>query len=133
MSRSADLPLSRDRAWSCIMMNVATPGVGSLRARRVFTGVCQLLFALTGFFLICGWMLNFFYGIAQNELGETVSPHSTGWMWKCGAACFGVSWLWTFLTCVSLFRQAKARELAAGESLPPRISEVPPTQSDSST
>jgi hypothetical protein len=128
MSRPPVPPLSRDRAWSCIMMNVATPGVGSLRAKRVVTGLGQLGFALTGFFLICGWMLKFFYGIFQEQLGETVSPQSTGWMWKWGAVCFGVSWLWTFITCVSLYRRAKAHEQAMRENPPPRILEVPPNQ-----
>jgi len=108
------------------MMNVATPGVGSLRAKRVLTGTCQLVFLFSGFFLICGWMLEFFYGIFQEQLGETVSPHSAPWMWKWGAVCFGISWVWTFFTCVSLYRQAKAHERSVRENPPPRISEVPP-------
>lgn len=120
-------PLSRDRAWSCIMMNVATPGVGSLRAKRTFSGSCQLLFALSGFFFIFVWMLKFFYRIFQQQLGETVPHHNNAWMLKWGAVCFGVSWSWTFFTCVSLFRQAKAYERAVRENPPPRISEVPPS------
>lgn len=119
-------PLSRDRAWSCIMMNVATPGVGSLRAKRTVAGTCQLLFAFSGFFLICGWMLRFFYNNMLEQMGEPVAHHSTAWMWKWGAVCFCVSWLWTAITCVSLYRQAKAHERAMRENPPPRISGVPP-------
>jgi hypothetical protein len=128
MPRVPARPLSRDRAWSCIMMNVATPGVGSLRAGRILTGVGQLGFALTGFFLICGWMLAFFYRNIQEQVGGPVSHHPAVWMWQWGAACFGVSWTWTFLTCVSFYRQAKAYERWVRENPPPRLAEVPPGQ-----
>ena len=126
MSRSSAPPLSRDRAWSCIMMNASIPGTGTLRAGRRLTGTCQLVFLFSGFFLICAWMFKFIYGIFQEQLGEIVSPHAPGWLWKAGAACMGISWVWTFFTCVSLYRQAKAHERAVRENPPPRISEVPP-------
>lgn len=132
MSRLPARPLSRDRAWSCIMMNVATPGVGSLRARRVLTGAGQLGFALAGFFLICGWMLKFFYGIFQEQLDGTVLPQPPAWMWKWGAVCFVISWTWTALTCVILYWDAKRYEQAMRDNPPPLISDVPPRPPDAS-
>lgn len=126
MPRTSVPPLSRDRAWSCIMMNVSIPGIGTLRAGRRLTGSFQLVLLFSGFFLICGWMLKFIYDVFQEQLGEAVSPHPPAWMWKVGAVLMAVSWAWTFFTCVSLYRQAKAHERSLAENPPPRILEVPP-------
>ena len=57
MTSRTDRPLSRARAWTCLLTNLfATPGLGSLMARRVFAGTGQLLLALAGFVLIVGWI-----------------------------------------------------------------------------
>jgi len=112
-------PLSRDRAWSCVMMNAATPGTGSIRAGRRLTGICQLGLALIGFGFGCGWILGWCHRIFQAEIGETVSQNSIRWLWMSSAACFGLSWSWTFITCVSLLRQAKKNELEHSKNVPP--------------
>ena len=125
MSVSSKSPLSRDRAWSCIMMNVATPGTGSMRAGRVFTGVCQLLFAVVGAALICIWMIKTTYTVIQNQISGTAALHASGWLWKWGVVGFAVSWSWTFITCVDLFRRAKADERKAHENIPPRLTDLP--------
>ena len=76
-------------------------------------------------------MLKFFYVIFQEQLGDAVSHQpAASWMWELGAVCFGISWTWTFLTCVSLYREAKAYEQALRDNPPPRPSEVPPANPD---
>ncbi len=111
--------LSRDRAWSCVMMNAATPGTGSIRAGRRMTGICQLGFAVAGFCFGCAWIFGWCHRIIQAQIGEMVSKDSIGWLWECGVACFGISWVWTFLTCVSLVREAKRNELEKRKNVPP--------------
>lgn len=114
------------------MLNLGIPGTGTLRAKRTFSGVCQVGFVFTGFFLILAAILISVYRSFQEQLYGTVFPHSLAWMWKWGAVCFGVSWLWTAITCVSLFRQAKAYERSMEANPPPRISDPPPADPGSS-
>ncbi|MGH7950436.1 MAG: hypothetical protein ACREFE_00730 [Limisphaerales bacterium] len=118
-------PLSRDRAWACVTANFGLPGIGSLKARRIFSGICQLGFALAGFVFGCAWIVRWCYRIFQAQAGETISPNSIGWLWKWAVICFGVSWLWTLATCISLVRQAKANEEKNRQSVPPKISDLP--------
>jgi len=124
MSFSSARPLSRDRAWSCIMMNIATPGIGSMRAGQVFTGLGQLLLALAGAALICLWIIEMSYGLVQVELGEPVPQGSSSWMWKWGLAGFAASYVWTLVACVNLFRRAKAEELKNTGNVPPRLADL---------
>jgi hypothetical protein len=125
MSVSSERPLSRDRAWSCIMMNIATPGVGSMRAGQILTGLGQLLFALGGAALICVWIIKMSYGLVQEELGASVPQSSSGWMWKWGSAGFAVSYVWTFVTCVNLYRRAEVEERQNPGNAPPRLADLP--------
>jgi hypothetical protein len=130
MSASSERPLSRDRAWACIRLNVATPGVGSIRAGRIFTGLCQLLLLITGTVLICAWLVRSIYGILLQQLGEPDQPHSSGWMWKLGMMGFVVSGLWTFLTCVDLHRRAMAEDRKNPQNVPPRLADLPKKNSE---
>jgi hypothetical protein len=125
MPVSSERSLSRDRAWSCIMMNIATPGTGTLRARRCFSGFCQLGFLFAGFFLICTWMLKWIYRIYLTQSGESLPSPPAGWLWKWGAVGFGVSWIWTFFTCLSLWSRAKANERNHQQNVPPRLADLP--------
>jgi hypothetical protein len=43
-----------------------------------------------------------------------------------GASVFGVSWLWSLVTSISLIREAKTEPPAGPAALPPRITNVPP-------
>ena len=111
-------PISRARAASCALVNLAaTPGLGSLMARRYFAGTAQLLIALAGFGLILGWMLEYFHRVFLQQLDEPVPPDSSGWMGKWGLICFVAAWLWSLATSVSLWLQAK--------SSPPTSTELP--------
>jgi hypothetical protein len=107
------------------MQNLATPGLGSLKARRIFVGICQLSLAIVSCFLICAWVIEWSYRIYQAQLGETIPQNSSDWLLKWAVACFGVSWLWALITCVSLVLQAKAVERRTPQKVPPRLADLP--------
>jgi len=119
-------PLSRARAWTCLLTNLlGTPGLGSLMARRLIAGTGQLLLALAGFVLIVGWIFELCHRIYLRQLDEAVPPDSSGWMWKCGLICFSASWLWSLVTSLSLLRQAKADGPVEPKPIPPRMADLP--------
>ena len=119
-------PLSRARLASCILINLAaTPGLGSLIARRFWAGTGQLLLALAGCGLIVGWMFVAFYRLYLQQMDEPAPVTPIGWMWKWGAVCFGASWLWSLVTSLSLLRQAKRDEPSGREAVPPQLSDLP--------
>ena len=104
-------PLTRDRLLVCILINqLATPGLGSLIARRIVAGTGQLLLALTGFGLIVTWMVRFFYAMMLQQMGKPVPPGPPDWMWDRGLAVFGLSWLWALVTSFGLWRQMRILE-----------------------
>jgi hypothetical protein len=125
MPVSPESPLSRDRAWACVMQNLATPGIGSLKARRIFAGICQLSIAIASCFLVCAWVIGWSYRIYLAQTGETIPQDSSGWLLKWGIICFAVSWLWALITCVSLVLQAKAAERKNPQKVPPRLADLP--------
>jgi len=121
-----DQPISRARAISCALVNLAaTPGLGSLMARRFIAGASQLFLGLVGFGLIVVWMFEYFHRIFLQQLGEPVPPPAPGWMGKWGMICFVVSWLWSLVTSLSLLWRAKAAEPAGPKTLPPRLANLP--------
>ena len=126
MTVQPNRPIGRARAWTCILTNqAATPGLGSLMARRVLVGSGQLLLALTGFVLIVGWMFELCHRVYLQQLDEPVPPDSSGWMWKWGLLFFGASWLWSLATSISLWRQAKSDAQAEPKAIPPRVADLP--------
>ena len=126
MTVQPDRPISCARAASCALVNLAaTPGLGSLMARRIIAGIGQLLFALAGFVLIVGWMFELFHRVFLQQLGDPVPPDSSGWMWKWGLLFFGASWLWSLVTSLSLLRQAKADGQVEPKPIPPRMADLP--------
>lgn len=108
------------------MVNLAaTPGLGSLMARRFFAGIGQLLLSLAGFVLIVVWMIKLFHRVFLQQLGEPVPPDSSGWMWKWGLLLFGAGWLWSLVTSLSFLRQAKADGQVEPKPIPPRMADLP--------
>ncbi len=104
------------------MQNIATPGIGSLKARRIFEGIGQLSLAIASCFLICAWVIEWSYRIYGAQMDEAIPPDSSGWLLKWGVICFSVSWLWALITCVRLVRQAKTAEKKnAQKKVPPRL------------
>ena len=122
MSAPQPRKLSRSRALAGIFTNLcATPGLGSLMCRRLVSGAGQLLLALAGFCLIVGWMTREFYRSIQLQLDRPVSQTSFDWMWQWGAVCFGIAWLWSLVTSIGLWREAKTEASAGQGRVPPRI------------
>jgi hypothetical protein len=103
------------------MQNVATPGLGSLKARRIFEGVCQLSLAIVSGFFICAWVVAWSYRIFEAQNDETLPPDSSGWLLKWGIVFFLASWLWAMATCVNLLLQTKSPERGTAEKVPPRL------------
>lgn len=122
---SQPVKLNRSRVVTAILINLtATPGLGSLMCRRLVPGFGQLALALTGFCLIVTWMLKMFYRSTLQQMGEAVPEEPADWMWKWGVLFFGVAWLWSLVTSISLWRQEKTAERDAQSNVPPRINEV---------
>ena len=118
-------PLSRARAWTCILTNqLATPGLGSLMARRIFAGVGQLLLALAGFVLIVVWFFEVMIQYYGQVTGD-VPARPVGWIGEIGAILFVASWLWALVTSISLWRQAESDERAELKTVPPRMADLP--------
>lgn len=115
------IPLSRDRAWACVMLNVSVPGWGSIKAGKKAVGICEMVIALAGLFLLFAWMFGWMVRVFQSQLAEDLSPVPNPWLWRSGVICIVISWIWTVFTCISLMREAKAYE----KSLPPRLSDLP--------
>jgi hypothetical protein len=119
------IPLSRDRAWACVMLNVTLPGWGSVKAGKIITGIVELFFALSGLFLLGAWMVKWMVRISQSELGEDLSPIPSARIWESGVVCVVISWIWTTITCISLMREARANEVEIRKNPPPHLSDLP--------
>lgn len=117
--------MTHDRAWASVMQNLATPGVGSLKAGRIFTGICQLTLAVASCVLIGTWVIGWSYRIYLAQADEPVPQNSSGWLLKWGVISFAVSWLWAMITCVSLVLQANTAERERLRKVPPRLVDSP--------
>ena len=128
MAASPEHLLTRDRAWACVTLNFSISGWGSLKAGRKFAGVCQLVCAFGGFFLLCWWMIQWGDRIFWSEiggLGGPLPPAPAAWLWQAGVAGFVISYSWMLITCVSLMRQAKANEEKNRRNAPPHLADLP--------
>jgi len=100
-------PLSRARARNAVILNqLATPGLGSLLARRWVAGIGQLVLAVAGFVLICSWFISVIIALYQ-QINSDAHPHTANWLGWTGAAAFGLAWLWALWTSFSLLREAQ--------------------------
>lgn len=105
------------RARNAALMNLlATPGLGSLMAGRWLAGTGQLLLALAGFVLIMIWFIRIivpYYGLMFSD--HPAPPVN----WKtaiAGVIVFGVSWIWSLFTSISLMRAASREKTTALET-----------------
>jgi hypothetical protein len=95
----------------------ATPGLGSLIARRFLAGTGQLLLALAGFTLMLVWFVQMmirYYGLMFSETQPRL-PKLV--LLEAGAILFALSWLWSLVTSISLLREASRNSLKSLESL----------------
>ncbi len=108
---SAGKVLSRASARNSFLINqLATPGLGSLMARRYLEGTGQLLLALLGFGLILAWFTFLMVKMFRDVDEPGASTHSVAWIGEAGAAVFLLSWIWSLMTSLNLMREAKANE-----------------------
>src|SRR6516165_5295174 len=116
--RLARRPLDRSTARNSVLINqLATPGLGSLLAGRWVAGIGQLLLALAGFAMVVAW-----FGTVVIQLYRQIyrdsEPKSAAWLGEIGAIIFFISWLWAWVTSLSLLREAKEDPVP---SAPPRL------------
>lgn len=119
------IPLSRDRAWACVMLNISVPGWGSVKAGRKFAGIAEMIIVFTGLFLLGAWVFQWINRIVQSQVDEMLPPVPPSWLWQAGVACCVVSWIWTIVTCISFVREAKAYELKNSQNVPPKLEDLP--------
>ena len=102
-------PLSRATAKNATLLNLlATPGLGSLVARRWIAGGGQLFLAVAGFILVVVWFFEEMIPYYRLMFGD-VPPHLAGLkMLAVGAILFTLGWLWSAVTSLSLLREAAA-------------------------
>jgi len=114
-------------AWNAVLVNqCATPGLGSLMAGRWFAGSGQLVVAMAGFVMVIVWFFKVMFQYYGQITGD-VKPHPVAWIGITGGSLFIASWLWAWVTSISLFFEARrntAAELSAkmaspGNSVPP--------------
>jgi hypothetical protein len=108
----------------------ATPGLGSLIARRYWAGTGQLLLALAGFGLIVAWMCVYFHRVFLHQLDEPAPTTPFGWLGKWGLICFVTAWVWSLVTSISFWCQAAADDGVGLKSVPPRLANLPGKDSD---
>jgi len=110
-------------ARNCFIVNqFATPGLGSLMARRWIAGIGQLVVCVIGFILVVAW---FFKTMAQyyGEIGGNVPTPPDAWIGETGAILFAAAWLWSLVTSISLMLQAKKDEIGTPkQNEPPKLS-----------
>jgi hypothetical protein len=117
---SGGAPLKRSQAKNCLLVNqFATPGLGSLMGGRIWEGLLQLLLAVGGFVLVMLWFVQFFMGMIQSS-GESTDGTGHPQYAQLGAVLFIASWLLSWITSMSLLRNALPDDLPAPNAPPPR-------------
>ena len=111
---STPKPPSRTAARNATLLNLlATPGLGSIIARRWVEGVGQLLLSVTGFMLVVVWFVRVmvpYYG----QMFSDTPPSPVGFkMLGGGFGLFALAWVWSLLTSLSLSRSLAQQDVAA--------------------
>jgi hypothetical protein len=121
---STAAPRKRSAAANCAIVNqLATPGLGSLMARRYLAGTLQLLVALVGFGLVMGWFAQLMVSFYRLVSGLSPEPYPYPWMGKAGALIFFLSWLLAWPTTISVLREARKAEAdkPPAKPVPPKL------------
>ena len=104
-------PVSRAKARNAALLNLlATPGLGSLIARRWIAGAGQLFLSLAGFVVFVVWFVKEMvqcYSLINSD--APLQPIS--WIGVTGAALVVAAWFWSAATSFSLLREADANRL----------------------
>lgn len=100
-------PLSVNKVRMAVLINqCATPGLGSLMGARYVAGTGQLLLALAGAGFILAWFANVLK-VAYTIMESTGEPEMRHWMGILGFGLLTLSWLWAWVTSLSLLREAR--------------------------
>lgn len=86
-------------------------------AGRRWAGAGQLLLAIAGFLMVCGWFVLVALN-SYNKLVNDIDPRPAGWLGRAGAFTFIAAWLWALITSIQLYRSLKDTEPA---DVPPRL------------
>lgn len=110
---AAPKPVRRSAARRALLINLlATPGLGSLMAKRFVSGTIQLVLGILGFSLILLWFVS-----EMSQLYSLVNldakPKPMNWLAWVGMSLFAVAWFWALATSVSILREAKEMEARA--------------------
>src|SRR5437870_2315865 len=98
----------RSAAATCLILNqFATPGLGSLMARRWIAGAGQLLLATVGFCLVVGWFVQSLMQAYRMFSNLPETPQRYPWLGRTGMLLFLAAWLWSWVTSLSVLRQAR--------------------------
>jgi 4a-hydroxytetrahydrobiopterin dehydratase len=101
--------ISRNAARNAALVNLlATPGLGSLMARRWFAGIGQLALAIIGFVLFIIWFIKVMIEYYE-QIGSDAPTNPIHWkMAVIGTVLFVLSWFWSAVTSSNLMREAAA-------------------------
>ena len=107
-------PIDRARATNCAVINLAaTPGLGSWLVGRMVEGVAQLILSVTGFCLLIGWFVQLVIVAVKQLGGASPDARTSLWLLKVGGGLFVLAWIWSLVTSISVWREAKRN--AAGQ------------------
>jgi Mg2+/Co2+ transporter CorB len=114
-------------AHNAALVNLlATPGLGSLMARRWWAGSGQLALALAGFTLVLVWFVKVMVPYYGMMFGDS-QPEPINWkILETGAILFALSWLWSLVTSISIFSEARRNAAADLLKSSPPAGLVPP-------
>jgi len=112
-------PLRRSELLTCVVINqFATPGLGSLMARRFVAGSGQLFLALVGFFLFMGWWVQKMRLLYGQMFGTDLPADAGTKLGKWGITIFAIAWVWALVTSIQIMRTLPKDSIP---HLPPRI------------
>jgi hypothetical protein len=110
----------RSTGITCLIANqFATPGLGSIMARRYVEGAVQLTLAIVGFAFFVGWFMHLFDDMYRAIAGLPEQPARYPWLGKAGVLIFILSWLLAWPTSIHVFLQSRKAE--AQKRVPPII------------
>ena len=100
-------PVDGAAARNAALINqCATPGLGSLMAGRWIVGSGQLALAVAGCVMVIVWFFKIMIQYFGQITGD-VQPRPVGWIGATGGILFVGSWLWAWVTSISLFFEAR--------------------------
>jgi hypothetical protein len=120
-------PLTQDRAWAYVLLNISVPGWGSWKGGRKFQGFGEMFILVVSLFLFGIWFFEYMNRIVQSEIGfdNTLPPVPPNWLWQWGIVLYVVSLVWTIVTGVSLIREGRAYEAEVRRNTPPKLADPP--------